>query len=80
MNVVVNFKMRNVWENPTTNLALVKLLLARLDSAVCRIYLYTLVYVLTITLLVHNIVPVCLKPFTAYLSSEFVNFGIKIQT
>ena len=80
MNVVVNFKMRNVWENPTTNLALVKLLLARLDSAVCRIYLYTLVYVLTITLLVHNIVPVSLKPFTAYLSSEFVNFGIKIQT
>ena len=67
MNIVVNFEMRYVRKHPTADLALIKLLLARLDSTVGRMNPHVLVYVLTVALLMNHIVPVCLETFTTHL-------------
>ena len=73
MNIVVNFEMRYVRKHPTTDLALIKLLLACLDSTVGRMNPHVLVYVLTVALLMNHIVPVCLETFTTHLYISYIS-------
>ena len=76
VDVVVNFEVGDVREDPATDLALIELLLARLDRAVSGVHLDALVYVLAVALLVDNVVPVRLEAFTAHLNSWVGNVWI----
>ena len=72
MNVVVNFKMRDMREDSAADLALVELFLARFYGTVRWVDLHILVYMFTVTFLVNHILPVRLEPFTAHLQFFFL--------